>query len=64
MSNLVGDFMLQRLSAWGVKRGLYDAKRGHQPVVAIVGQQPPWGRVTIATDGAAPMTCCSFIYEC
>ncbi|MBA2410573.1 MAG: thiamine pyrophosphate-requiring protein [Gammaproteobacteria bacterium] len=104
MSDSVGDFMLQRLSAWGVKRifgypgdginellgaldragerfefvqarheemtafmacahakftgelgvclatsgpgavhllnGLYDAKRDHQPVVAIVGQQP------------------------
>jgi pyruvate dehydrogenase (quinone) len=104
MTQLVGDFLLQRLSAWGVKRifgypgdgingllgaldragerfefvqvrheemsafmacahakftgelgvclatsgpgavhllnGLYDAKRDHQPVVAIVGQQP------------------------
>jgi pyruvate dehydrogenase (quinone) len=54
----VSDFVLARLHAWGVRRiygypgdgiaihllnGLYDAKKDHVPVLAIVGQQARQG---------------------
>ena len=54
MAGIVGDFVVDRLHEWGVKRiygypgdginGLYDAPMDHRGVVAIVGQQATLGR--------------------